>query len=63
MGTFIKIINTDKAQELISLGYQYVIETMNQRPIHCFLYSEELMNYVDQNFEKHDFLLSNKLSF
>lgn len=63
MNKFIKVINKDRAQELILLGYQYVIETMNRQSIHCFLYSEELLNYVSQNFDKHDFLLSNKLSF
>lgn len=63
MNTFIKIINLEQAQELISLGYQYVIEAMGSKTIHCFLYSEELLNYVNQNFGQRDFLLSNKLSF
>lgn len=59
----IKVLNQDKAQELISLGFKYTIETMNGKKVHSFFMSEELRKYINSNFSKQDFLLSNKLTF
>lgn len=59
----IKVLNQDKAQELINLGFKYTTETMNGETVHSFFMSEELRNYINSNFSKQDFLLSNKLTF
>lgn len=59
----IKIIDQDKSQELINLGFKYVTERMNNQLVHSFFMSEELFDYVNKNFNKKDFLLSNKLTF
>ena len=59
----IKVLNQDKAQELINLGFKYITETMNGEKIHSFFMSEELQNYVNSYFSMKDFLLSNKLPF
>ena len=60
---FIKVLNQDKAQELINLGFKYTRETMNGKTIHSCFMSEELRKYINSNFSKQDFLLSNKLTF
>ena len=59
----IKVLNQDKAQELINLGFKYTTETMNGKTVYSFFMSEELRNYINSNFSKQDFLLSNKLTF
>ena len=59
----IKVLNQDKAQELISLGFNHVKETVNGETIYSFFMSEELRKYINSNFSKQDFLLSNKLTF
>lgn len=59
----IKVLNQDKAQMLINLGFKYIKETMNQQTVHSFFVSEELLKYVNQNLDKHDFLLTNKMTF
>ena len=59
----IKVLNQDKAQELINLGFKYTTETMNGKTIYSFFMSEELRKYINSNFSKQDFLLSNKLTF
>lgn len=59
----IKVLNQDKAQMLINLGFKYIKETMNQQTVHSFFMSEELLKYVNQNLDKHDFLLTNKMTF
>ena len=46
----IKVLNQDKAQELINLGFKYTTETMNGKKIHSFFMSEELQNYVNSYF-------------
>lgn len=60
---FIKVLDQDKANELINLGFKYIVETMNRQKIHSFFMSEELKDYIDSHFSKKDFLLSNKLTF
>ena len=59
----IKVLDQDKAQELINLGFKYTTEIMNGKTVHSFFMSEELKLYLDSHFSKKDFLLSNKLSF
>lgn len=59
----IKVLNQDKAQELVNLGFKYTTEIMNGKTVHSFFMSEELRNYINSNFSKQDFLLSNKLTF
>ena len=59
----IKVLDQDKAKELIYLGFKYTTETMNGKKVHSFFMSEELRKYINSNFSKQDFLLSNKLTF
>lgn len=59
----IKVLNPDKASELIGLGFKYTIETVNGKPIHSFFVSEELISYINCKFDKKDFLFSNKMTF
>ena len=59
----IKVLNQDKAQELINLGFKYTTETMNGKTGHGFFMSEELRKYINSNFSKQDSPLSNKLTF
>lgn len=59
----IKVLDQDKAQELINLGFKYTTETVNGKTIHSFFMSEELRKYVNKHFDKGSFLLSNKMTF
>ena len=59
----IKVLNQDKAQELINIGFNHVKETEVENVTYCFFMSEELRKYINSNFSKQDFLLSNKLTF
>lgn len=59
----IKVLDQDKANQLIALGFKYTTETMNGSTIYSFFVSEELLSYINKNFDKRDFLLSNKMTF
>ena len=59
----IKVLNQEKAQELINLGFNHVKESVDENIVYCFFMSEELRKYINSNFSKKDFLLSNKLTF
>lgn len=59
----IKVLNRDKSQELIDLGFKYIEETVNHEKICSFFISEELLTYLNENFDKRDFFLSNKINF
>ena len=61
---FIKVLNQDKANQLIIKGFKYITETVNgNQTIYSFFVSEELLSYVNKNFDKRDFFLSNKMTF
>ncbi|WP_143322773.1 hypothetical protein [Clostridium sp. HBUAS56010] len=59
----IKVFNQEKADELSSLGFKYVIETVNGKSVYSFFVSEEIINYINSKFDKKDFFLNNKLTF
>ena len=61
---FIKVLNQDKANQLIIKGFKYITETVSgNQTIYSFFVSEELLSYVNKNFDKRDFFLSNKMTF
>ena len=53
-----------KVKEVRNLGFKYITETVNgNQTIYSFFVSEELLSYVNKNFDKRDFFLSNKMTF
>ena len=63
MDKLLKVLNQDKAEELINLGFKYIKESMNEQIVYAFFVSEELNNYVLSNFEANDFFYTNMLCF
>lgn len=59
----IKVFSQEKASTLASLGFKYITETMNGQKVHSFFVSEDLMKYIIENFNKNDYLLTNKMTF
>lgn len=59
----IKVLNQEKAQELINLGFKYIIESINDLTVYAFFISEELQEYLNSNFEIKDFFYENTLRF
>lgn len=63
MGNMIRVLNQDKANQLINLGFKYVLETVNGKTVCSFFMSEKIMEYINNNFDKKDFFLADKLTF
>lgn len=61
--TIIKVINPKKASQLTSLGFRCVEEKCGDKILYTFFNSKELIEYLNSNFEKTDYLLTNKLTF
>lgn len=59
----IKVFNSNQAEELRELGYEYMLENIGDVKAYVFCVSEELLSYLHNNFEKKDFLLENTLRF
>lgn len=59
----IKVLDHEKANLLIAKGFKYTIETINNNIVYSFFVSEELLNFVNKNFDIKDFFLSNKMTF
>lgn len=59
----IKVFDQEKAQELINLGYKYISETMNRQTVYSFFTSEDLIVYINKNFNKGDYFYSDKITF
>lgn len=59
----IKVMSKDKADELISLGFSYILDSVNDESVYAFFVSEELLEYLNSNFSAKDFFFDNMLRF
>lgn len=59
----IKVFNPQKATELADMGFRYTLDSVNGQSIYAFFVSEELMTYLNSNFEANDFFYDNMLRF
>jgi len=59
----IKVLNPDKANELINLGFKYTLESINNQTVYAFFVSKELTDYLHSNFDAKDFFYNNMLHF
>lgn len=59
----IKILNSEKAKQLADLGFRYTLDSINGVAIYAFFVSEELLKYINSNFDQKDFFFDNMLHF
>ena len=59
----IKVFDSKKAEELANLGFRYTLDSINGQSIYAFFVSEELLKYINSNFDSKDFFLDNMLRF
>jgi len=59
----IKIFDSKKADELSKIGFKYMLENMGNNQAYVFCVSEELLSYLQSNFDSSSFLLENTLRF
>lgn len=60
----IKVLNPEKAEELSALGFKYTTEKCGDgKTLYAFFNDEKLMMYINRNFSKKDFIMSNRLNF
>lgn len=63
MNKTILVFTQEKAKQLSSLGFKYIFDSVNGKKVHAFLFSEELLKYVNTYFSNNDFLLNKGLRF
>lgn len=63
MNNTILVFDQEKSMLLFSLGFKYIFDSMNGKKVHAFLFSEELLKYVNTHFTNNDFLLNKGLRF
>ena len=59
----IKVFDSKKAEDLANLGFRYTLDSINGQSIYAFFVSEELLKYINSNFDSKDFFLDNMLHF
>lgn len=59
----IKVINSNKADNLVKLGFSYIKEKINNQNVYVFTESPEILKYLQSNFDKCDFMIDNTLRF
>lgn len=64
---FLKTLDKDFAEELSSLGYEYIIEKTNNEIVYVFILSisekESLMSLLQGKFNNIEYVFENTLSF
>ncbi len=59
----IKVFDSKKAQELADLGFRYTLDSINGQSVYAFFVYEDLLKYINSNFDSKDFFLDNMLHF
>ncbi len=59
----IKVFDSKKAQELADLGFRYTLDSINGQSVYAFFICEDLLKYINSNFDSKDFFLDNMLHF
>ncbi len=59
----IKVFDSKKAQELVDLGFRYTLDSINGQSVYAFFDCEDLLKYINSNFDSKDFFLDNMLHF
>lgn len=59
----IKVFDSKKAKELVDLGFRYTLDSINGKPIYAFFVFEDLLKYINSNFDAKDFFFDNMLRF
>lgn len=59
----IKVYDQDKANQLISLGFKYILESVDGKTVYAFFVSEKLISFLNSNFDTKDFFYNNMLHF
>lgn len=64
MASLLKIVNPAVAKELAAVGFAYMTETLNGKPVFVFSNTEEIKAYIETiGVFSQEVLYSNKLSF
>ncbi len=59
----IKVLNPDRANELMQSGFKYTTENFNGKTIYVFIMSDDLMSFVHKSFAKDDFFIDRTMNF
>lgn len=59
----IKVFDPNKAEQLAKLGFRYTLERINNQTVYAFFVSEELLEYINSNFDSKDYFINNTLHF
>ena len=62
MGEII-ILDKSKADILLSLGYQYSTQQINNTDVYVFIQTEELLQYIVSKFDKQSFVIKKNVCF
>ncbi|MBQ2396878.1 MAG: hypothetical protein II304_07600 [Bacteroidales bacterium] len=63
MKNFIKVVNPDVANNLVTLGFTYMTENLQGKTVYVFADSVDLRKYLQKNYSCKDFFINNKLCF
>lgn len=63
MTNLIKVVNQESADKLISLGFTYTKEYLEDKTIYVFMITDKLMKVVQSNFSKKDYFVDNRICF
>ena len=59
----IKVLNPDKANELILSGFKYTTENFEGKTIYVFMVNDDLIKFVQTSFANNDFFIDKTMNF
>jgi len=59
----VKILNSDKANELVKLGFKYTKEKIEDKTCYVFIQTNDLIKQLNASFSKNDFFIDKTMNF
>lgn len=62
MGEII-ILEKEKADALLSLGFKYTVKEVDKKEVYVFIQTDDLMKYVSSKFDNQSFIVRKNVCF
>ena len=60
---FIKVLNSDKANELAASGFKYTKEIFEGKTLYVFPITNEIVKHMQNSFSSKDFFIDKTMNF
>lgn len=57
------VLDSNTSEELINKGFKYIVDSINNKKVYAFLFSEELNKYLLKNYSQNQYIVNSGIRF